>query len=265
MSEAFDRLVGIMTRLRGKEGCPWDREQNHDTLKPFLVEEAYEVIEAIDSGKADALREELGDLLFQVLFHAEIATEAGRFDIDDVLHTTSEKMTRRHPHVFLENNRCAPAPDSTEVLARWEDIKKKEARNKDRNSALDGVPKSLPPLLRAHQLQARAARVGFDWRSPEPVFSKVEEEFEELREALKEADPVKIEDELGDLLFSIVNLARFNKINPEDALRKTIRRFTERFQSIETLAKEQGKPIEALSLDEMNVYWEQAKDKERLD
>jgi len=274
MSKAFDDLVSIMARLRAEGGCPWDREQTHVSLKPFLIEEAYEVIEAIESGQAESLCEELGDVLFQVLFHAEIAKEEQRFDIEAVLRTSSEKMTRRHPHVFLEAEAKGEGLNSAEVLARWEDIKKKEPRNQERQSALDGVPRSLPPLLRAHQIQARASRVGFDWTSPEPVFSKIEEELQELREALSEANATtpengastrKIENEIGDLLFSIVNFARFKKINPEDALRKTIHRFTERFQSIERQAKEKGTSIESFSLEEMNVIWEHAKAEEQIE
>lgn len=262
MSKGFDRLVSVMSRLRGKGGCPWDREQTHRSLKPFLIEEAYEVIDAIDSEKDEALCEELGDLLFQVLFHSEIAKEEGRFDIESVLKATTEKMTSRHPHVFSDDEKNSQANDSKTVLAKWEELKKKEPRNRNRQSVLDGIPKSLPPLLRAHQIQARASRVGFDWKQSEPVFEKVEEELKELREAVEENDPKKIENELGDLLFSIVNYARFMKINPEDAMRKTIKKFTTRFQKIELEAKKEGKAIESLSLDEMNALWDWAKSNE---
>lgn len=262
MSQGFDQLVSVMTRLRGDGGCPWDKQQSHTSLKPFLIEEAYEVIEAIESGKAEPLCEELGDLLFQVLFHAEIAKEKGHFDIESVLRVTTEKMTHRHPHVFDEKEKNGHPMDSKAVLAKWEEIKKKENRHRDRQSALDGVPKSLPPLLRAQQLQARAARVGFDWKHSEPVFAKIEEELQELQHAIKLKDTEEIENELGDLLFSIVNFARFMKINPEDAMRGTIKRFTERFQKIELKAKEQGKEIESLSLDEMNHLWDWAKSNE---
>lgn len=262
MSQGFDRLVSVMTRLRGEGGCPWDRQQDHRSLKPFLIEEAYEVIDAIESGKTASLREELGDLLFQVLFHAEIAKEKGHFDIESVLEVTTEKMTHRHPHVFSEKKSGAEPMDSKAVLSQWEEIKKKENRNRERQSALDGVPKSLPPLLRAHQLQARAARVGFDWEHSEPVFEKIEEELMELRVAIEKKESEGIENELGDLLFSIVNFARFMNINPEDAMRGTIKRFTKRFEKIESKAKERGKEIESLSLDEMNSLWDWAKSNE---
>ncbi|MFQ5598181.1 MAG: nucleoside triphosphate pyrophosphohydrolase [Nitrospiria bacterium] len=259
MSPSFDRLLRVMSRLRGEGGCPWDREQTHVSLKPYLVEETYEVIEAIESGCAEPLCEELGDLLFQVVFHAEIAKEAGRFDMDSILKACIEKMTHRHPHVFSEKEANTHPADSEAVLERWEEIKKKESRNRHRESALDGVPKSLPSLLRAYQLQARTARVGFDWQHPEPVLDKIDEEFEELREAMANKDPNQIENELGDLLFSIVNLARHMKINPEDAMRGTINRFTERFSKLEKKAKEDETDISSLSLDEMNLLWDWAK------
>ncbi len=288
MSEAFDHLVAVMERLRGEGGCPWDREQTPETLKPFLIEEAYEVLEAIESGRAEPLCEELGDLLFQVLFHSQIAKERKEFDIEAVLKTTTEKMTRRHPHVFSpegeagalkitpsaknydpqevvggrNGNHGAPLESKT-VLARWEEMKKKEARNRARKSALDGVPKSLPALLRAHQIQARAARVGFDWKTPGPVFAKIEEELHELKEAVAEGTASRVEDEMGDLLFSIVNVARFLKVNPEDALRKTIQRFADRFQHMESEADEKATPLGSLSLEEMDRLWESAKSAER--
>jgi len=263
MSKEFDALVEVMNRLRSEDGCPWDREQNHSSLKPYLVEEAYEVIEAIDSEKPEALCEELGDLLFQVLFHSQIAKERDAFDIESVLKTVKQKMTRRHPHVFAKENGQKEPLQSQSVLAQWEEIKRNEPGNRDRQSALDGIPKSLPPLLRANQLQARAARVGFDWKSPEPVFEKIEEELQELREAIKKNEKAEIESELGDLLFSIVNYARFVKINPEDAMRGSIKRFTERFQKVEATAKQNGGNLSALSLDEMDVLWEAAKSEEQ--
>lgn len=259
MSDHFNDLVALMTRLRGKEGCPWDREQTHDSLKPFLIEEAYEVLDAIESRKAESLCEELGDLLFQVLFHAEIAKEKGLFDMDAVLRTTTDKMTRRHPHVFSENKRNLSSPDSKEVLGRWEEMKKKEARNRHRKSALEGVPKSLPALLRAHQLQSRAARIGFDWENAESVFEKVEEELRELQEAVASEAKERIESELGDLLFSIVNYARFLKVNSEDAMRGAIERFSHRFQVMEQKAVENGARLASLSPDEMEHLWEWAK------
>ncbi|MFQ5780194.1 MAG: nucleoside triphosphate pyrophosphohydrolase, partial [Nitrospiria bacterium] len=243
-------------------GCPWDREQTAESLKPFLIEEAYEVLEAIESGRAEPLCEELGDLLFQVLFHAEIAKEKNLFDIETVLKMTTEKMTRRHPHVFSPEGNDGVPLESKTVLAKWEEMKKREARNRERQSALDGVPKQLPALLRAHQVQARAARVGFDWKELEPVLKKVEEELQELRDAVADKETGAIECELGDLLFSIVNVARALKVNPEDALRGTIQRFTERFQKMESEAGKSGGKLESLSLEAMDAMWDRAKSAE---
>ena len=268
MSDPFDHLVLIMTRLRGEGGCPWDREQTHVSLKPYLIEEAYEVLEAIESGEAIPLCEELGDLLFQILFHAQIAREKNLFDVEDVLKAVAEKMVRRHPHVFsqetnrLENTESEekkPVLDRKAVLERWEAMKRKEPGNRARESVLAGVPRSLPSLLRAYQVQSRAARVGFDWKEIGSVFQKVEEEFGELQEAVHDDVPERIESELGDLLFTLVNYARFLKVNPEDAMRGAIERFTGRFQKIELDVKEKGVALESLSLDEMNDLWEKAK------
>lgn len=259
MSEAFDRLVAVMERLRGPGGCPWDREQTPESLKPYLIEEAYEVVEAIEAGKAEPLCEELGDLLFQVLFHAQIANEKKDFDIEAVLNMTVDKMTRRHPHVFSHDASQTGPLESKTVLARWEEMKKGEARNRSRKSALDGVPKQLPALLRAHQVQARAARVGFDWKSVEPVLDKVREEVDELRLEIDRAAPARIEEEFGDLLFSLVNFSRFLKVNPEEALRHAIDRFSDRFQKMESEAEKSGSELKSLSLEEMDALWEQAK------
>jgi len=262
MSDRFGRLVEIMSRLREEGGCPWDREQTRDSLKPFLIEEAYEVLEAIDRGPSEELKEELGDVLFQVLFHSKIANEHGEFDIEGVLETTIEKMIRRHPHVFQEGGQTQRLT-AKEVLDRWEKTKRSEARNLKRDSALDGVPKSLPALLLAQQLQARAARVGFDWSETEAVRKKVLEEWEELCAEIREGDnPERLEAEFGDLLFSLVNYARHLGIQPEEALRKTTRRFVERFSKMEKKASEDGKRIEELSLEQMDRYWEGAKKEE---
>jgi len=258
MSDRFEALVSLVARLRGEGGCPWDREQTQDSLKPFLIEEAYEVLEAIASGEADALCEELGDLLFQVLFHAEIAKEKGLFDIQAVLQAITEKMIRRHPHVFAEQG-DGPPPDSREVLGRWEEMKRKEPRNLQRKSALDGVPKALPALLRAGQIQSRAARVGFDWPGIEPVLQKVEEELQELQEAVDSQKRAAIERELGDVLFSLVNYARFLEVDAEAAMQGAIRRFSGRFQMMEAQASEKGPGLSALSMNEMEALWEWAK------
>ncbi|MBM4139310.1 MAG: nucleoside triphosphate pyrophosphohydrolase [Nitrospira sp.] len=274
MSERFTKLVEIMAMLRAQNGCPWDRKQTHDSLKPYLLEETYEVLETIDQGDQTKLREELGDVLLQVIFHSQIAAENGTFTVDDVLDTLTEKLIRRHPHVFGTDSGASPLANSEQVLRQWEVVKQTE-RNAAGNtqSALDGVPKTLPALLRAYQTQARAARVGFDWpysaAGLEQIFGKVMEEVDELKKALAQASvegspkqPDKqtdIEAELGDILFSLVNLARFVKVNPEEALRRSTNRFIERFHLVEAQATEQGRSLTDLTLDEMDLLWEEAK------
>ncbi len=256
MSKKFDEIVRIMARLRGPEGCPWDKEQTRESLKPFLVEETYEVLEAIDEASPPKIKEELGDLLFQVVFHSRIAEERGEFDIEEVLENISSKMIRRHPHVFGEKS----LKTSDEVLADWELIKKKEKGNAERKSILEGVPKELPALIRAHRLQERAARVGFDWRKAEDVVGKLDEEMREFKETLEGRDPARMEDELGDIFFVLVNISRFIGVNPEDALRKTISKFIARFQFIEEAAKNMGRELSDMSLDEMDALWDKAKE-----
>jgi len=255
----FEKLVKIMDRLREPGGCPWDREQSHESLKPHLIEEAYEVIEAIDSGKPEFLREELGDLLFQVVFHARLTKEKGTFNVDDVINGISKKMVDRHPHVFGDGD----VKDAKHALTQWEEIKKTEEKNKHRESVLDGIPKTLPALLRAQRIQGRAARVGFDWEHKDQVFEKVEEEMDELRTAFQKGDVKEVEHELGDLLFTLVNLSRFLKINPEDALQKTIRKFMDRFQQIEKEVEKQGRDWKDVSLKEMDELWDRAKEREQ--
>lgn len=258
MSDRFDRLVNIMAQLRGEGGCPWDKEQTRETLKPFLIEEAYELLEAIDNGKEESLKEELGDLLFQVLFHSKIAKENKEFDIENVLQTCIEKMTSRHPHVF-EKAKTQSDLTAKEVLAQWEKTKQKEGRNKKRTSSLDGIPKPLPALLRAQQIQFRAARVGFDWTNIDPVREKVSEEWGELADEVEKGDTKRIEEEFGDLLFALVNYARHLTIQPEEALRKAIDRFYERFSKMERRASQDGKRLSELSLDSMDLLWEESK------
>ncbi|MBI5406283.1 MAG: nucleoside triphosphate pyrophosphohydrolase [Nitrospirae bacterium] len=262
MSKNFDRLVEIMERLRGEQGCPWDRKQTRDSLKPYLIEEAYEVLEALEEKDPVKLpvklKGELGDLLYQILFHAQISKEAGEFDIEDILTAGSEKMVRRHPHVFGDKK----AEDADEVLRQWEAIKKIE-KGEERKSILEGVPPHLPALLRAHQLQARAARVGFDWEHADQVFSKVIEEMKEFEEAFRAKDRRGMEDELGDLLFALVNIGRFIEVNPEDALRKSISRFISRFRHIEEEIAREGKEWADVSLEEMEMLWQEAKEIER--
>jgi len=255
-------LVELMAVLRGDGGCPWDREQTHLSLKPYAVEETYEVLEAIDSGSREKLCEELGDLLLQVVFHAQLAAEAGSFTMDDVIEGVCAKLIRRHPHVFGGVKVAGVAG----VLDNWERIKKEEAKD-ERPSALDGVPQDLPGLLKAEKLQAKAAKVGFDWGNLEGPLAKVKEEIAEFEEVLG-TNPVphrgeaawdKLEDEFGDILFSLVNLGRFLDINPEMALRRTITKFINRFRFIESEAKNQGKKLTEMSLAEMDCLWDQAK------
>lgn len=254
--ELFERLVGIMARLRGEGGCPWDREQTRESLRPFVLEEAYEVLEALDEENVEKLKEELGDLLLQVVFHAQVASERGEFTIAEVLTIIADKLVRRHPHVFGE----ATASTAKEVLHNWERLKRNERREKaGKASALEGVPKELPALLRAHRLQDKTSRVGFDWKETGEVFTKVEEELAELKAAARTANPQRIEEELGDLLFALVNLSRFLQVNPEDALRKAIARFIARFHYMEEAMAERGKDLAEASLEEMDALWEEAK------
>lgn len=249
----FDELVNIMRRLRGDDGCPWDREQDHKSIRPYLVEETYEVIEAIDEENYEKIKEELGDLLLQIVFHAQMAEEKNRFNIDDVINHIVKKIKARHPHVF----KSTKVKDSKEVLKNWEQIKMTEGRS----SVLDGVPRELPALLKATRIQEKAARVGFDWDEIDSVFAKVEEELAEFRAAYKEKDKEKIEDELGDMFFALVNLSRFLDANPEDALRGTIDKFVKRFRYIERKLEERGLKPSEVTLEEMDKIWEEAKGK----
>ncbi|HEY3308957.1 MAG TPA: nucleoside triphosphate pyrophosphohydrolase [Desulfuromonadaceae bacterium] len=251
---SFDELLTIMRRLRGPGGCPWDAEQTHESLKRYLVEETYEVIEAIDNRSPDSLKEELGDLLLQPVFHAVIAEEIGTFNMADVITTLCEKLIRRHPHVFGD----LEIKDSQAQVENWENIKKVEKQN-ERRSALSGVPPHLPALLKAQKITEKAARVGFDWEHVDQVNAKVIEELHEFEEAMATGDNERMEAELGDLLFAIVNLGRFLKIEPEEALRKTITRFEKRFQYVEDGLHSQGKLMKETSLEEMDALWEEAK------
>lgn len=255
MDNTFSQLVKLMAQLRGPAGCPWDREQTPESLKPFLIEECYEVLDALDEGSPDKVRDELGDLLFQIIFHARIAEEKGAFTITDVISAIVEKMTRRHPHVFGEEK----VSTSGEVLVNWEEIKKKEKAHQERTSILDGVPQSLPALLRAHGIQKRAARVGFDWNELDEALPKLDEEIAEFKESLKSKDASGIEEELGDIFFMLVNISRFLEINPEDALRKTISKFIHRFRYIEEHAAEAGRSMNDMTLDEMEMLWQESK------
>jgi tetrapyrrole methylase family protein / MazG family protein len=274
MSTHFTKVVEVMATLRAQNGCPWDRKQTHESLKPYLLEETYEVLETIDQGDQAKLREELGDVLLQVIFHSQIAAEAGTFTVEDVLDTLAEKLVRRHPHVFGNGDQTGTLTNSEQVLTQWEDIKRAEREAAGgTQSALDGVPKTLPALLKAYQTQARAARVGFDWphnaAGLEQIFGKVAEEVGELKEALAQAESgsgpnqpgrqTNIEAELGDILFSLVNLARFVKVNPEEALRRSTNRFIDRFHQVETQAAEKGTSLTDMTLAEMDQLWDEAK------
>ena len=250
----FDGLIAIMKRLRGPGGCPWDAEQTHQSLTRYLLEETYEVIEAIESDSPDHLREELGDLLLQPVFHAAIAEEAGTFTINDIIQTLCEKLVRRHPHVFGDMQ----ISDSAAQIENWEQIKKEE-KKADRSSALAGVPPHLPALLKAQKITEKAARVGFDWEHVDQVMAKVMEELHEFEDAMAAGDNQSMEAELGDLLFAIVNLGRFLAINPEEALRKTISRFQVRFQHVEDSLHARGMQMNTTSLAEMDLLWEEAK------
>ncbi len=288
MSERFDRVVEIMARLRGDGGCPWDRKQTRETLKPYLVEEAYEVLDTIEKQDEAKLQEELGDVLLQILFHAQIGRERKTFTIEDVLETLAEKLIRRHPHVFGEikavgtgGASAGPPPakiSAEEVVHRWEEIKRQEkagqSDNGEAGSALEGVPKSLPALLRAYQLQVRAARVGFDWPHDETgytqVVGKIHEELREVADARAEVAETatekarrRLEDEVGDLLFALVNLARLVKVNPEEALRGAANRFAERFVYMEEAARRSGRALSEMTLAEMDRLWDEAKASEQ--
>jgi tetrapyrrole methylase family protein/MazG family protein len=253
----LEELIKIMAALRGEKGCPWDREQTMESLKPFIVEEAYEVLEAIDEKNPEAVKEELGDLLFQIVFQCQIAKEKGEFGMAEVIEKIGRKMVLRHPHVFGD----ADYRTSAEVLVHWEAQKKREG--KQRESLLEGVPSTMPSLLRAHRLQDRASRVGFDWDKIEDVMKKLDEEISEFKEALEKKEEVGIEEELGDLLFMLVNISRFVGVNPEDALRKTISKFISRFRYIEMAAADAGRKLSEMTLSEMDALWDEAKKKKK--
>ena len=259
VSPDLDRLLQIMARLRDpRAGCPWDVAQSFKTIAPYTIEEAYEVAEACETGDAAALKDELGDLLLQVVFHARMAEEGGAFAFNDVARAIADKMVRRHPHVFAD---AKIANAAAQTLA-WEEQKAAERRAQGANSALDGVGLGLPALTRAAKLQRRAARVGFDWPDVAPIFAKIEEEIAELRAAQSEGAE-RIEDELGDLLFAVVNLARRLETDPEQALRRACRKFERRFHHVEERLAAAGKAPGAATLDEMEAHWQCAKAEER--
>jgi len=253
--DPFRRLVQIMAALRAPDGCPWDREQTHQTLKQYMIEEAHEACDAIDRGEDAEIAEELGDVALQVVFHAQLAAEAGRFAIDDVMESICAKLIRRHPHVFGEQQ----AENASEVLRNWEQIKKSEKSGKEGRSVLEGVPKTLPALQRSQRIQEKASRIGFDWNSAREAFPKVEEELGELREAIESEDPALVSEEMGDLLFALVNYARLTGLRSEELLHKAVDKFESRFRAMERAVTDSGRDISAMTLEEMDAVWDQVK------
>jgi tetrapyrrole methylase family protein/MazG family protein len=266
--EWFERLVALQARLRAPNGCPWDREQTHATLRTYLIEEAYEVLDAMNSGDDAKFANEMGDLLLQVVFHSQIATEEKRFTVADVIREVHEKMVRRHPHVFGEKR----AKDAAEVLRNWEQIKAEERqgareregsgaskKEEERKSLLDGVPRGLPATMEGLQLTRKASRAGFDWDNARGVFEKLSEETDELRCASEGSDALKVEEEMGDLLFAVVNLARFLQVDPEIALKNANAKFSRRFREMERLAAENGQAFAEVPRADKEKLWEVAK------
>jgi tetrapyrrole methylase family protein/MazG family protein len=255
-AERFEKLLNVMAELRSEHGCPWDKEQTHDSLKPCLLEETYELLDAIDEGDPKKLREELGDVLLQVIFHSQIATETGRFTVADVVAQLTDKLVRRHPYVFAGE----PLPEDTAaVLKQRLQIKAGEKKKGESASALGSVPRAMPALARAQSISRRAAHLGFEWPHIAQVWEKVEEEMRELREAAASGDKTHTGEELGDLLFTLVNIARFLDLEAEDVLAQTVDRFTRRFQHIEKKLRQANKSFEESSIEEMDRHWEEAK------
>ncbi|MFV1974599.1 MAG: nucleoside triphosphate pyrophosphohydrolase [Candidatus Scalindua sp.] len=260
LSSNFKNLVEIMETLRSKDGCPWDNEQTHESLKSCLIEEVYEIVDAVDSKDSEQLKEELADLFFLIIFYCKIADDSNTFDINNVLEACLEKMTRRHPHVFGDKL----AKDASEALDQWNEIKKKEkeAKQNSKNSnksIVDNVPNHMPALQKAQKVQKKVARVGFDWEVIEDVIAKVHEELEEVKEAINNKEQEPIAEEIGDLLFAVVNLSRFLKLDSEDLLRKSISKFTGRFKKVEMRVAALGKKIEECSLGELDGIWNEIK------
>jgi tetrapyrrole methylase family protein/MazG family protein len=249
MDSPVDRLKNIVAKLRSPEGCPWDREQTHQSLKPHLIEECYELIDAIDAGDDKEMQEELGDLLLQVVLHSQMASEESRFGLDDVATVIADKLVNRHPHVFGETR----LPDSAAVLKQWEVIKR--AEKQERHSALDGVPKALPALASAQKVQAKAARVGFDWNEADGALAKVREELREVESASED----RLQEEIGDLLFAVVNFARKRELDAEQLLNQATTKFRTRFHAMERLAEARGLQLDSLTLPEMDLLWDETK------
>ena len=259
MTTPINQVLDIMRRLRDPQGgCPWDREQTLPSLKPFVIEECYELIDAIDSGDPAKHREELGDMLLQVVFQVQLRQEAGEFTFDDICTTLAEKLIRRHPHVFGD----VTVTGSKDVLTKWEAIKSKEKKD-GRRSVVDGVPRHLPALMKAHQVQSRAARVGFDWSAVHDVVAKVDEELAEVKEALKTGNRDAVAEEIGDLLFAVVNLSRFQKLQAEELLAGTVDKFARRFQAVEARVHAAGKTMADCTLAELDTHWNAVKADEK--
>ncbi|MCD6486719.1 MAG: nucleoside triphosphate pyrophosphohydrolase [Syntrophobacterales bacterium] len=257
---SFSRITKIIDRLRAPDGCLWDQQQKKEDVGRYLMEEAYEVIDAIDDGSPDALKEELGDVLFQILFLATLSDEKGEFDISDVVDIVSEKMIRRHPHVFGDTK----VRDVEEILSNWKEIKNREGKKEIKDeSLLRGIPRSMPPLMAAHKVTGRASREGFDWKDTDGVMEKIDEEMKELREAVSGGKKDRIENEIGDMFLSLVNLCRFTGTDPENALKFSLRKFAERFSFIEEGLRKKGKSPRDASLKEMDNLWNKAKEIEK--
>ena len=250
----LEDLIELMATLRSEHGCPWDRKQTKNSITPYIIEGTYEVVEAVDDRNPEKIKEELGDLLFQIVFYAQLLTEEDNIDLYDIMETIHTKMIRRHPHVFGK----IKVKNAEEVLVNWEQIKQEEKKT-ERSSILDGVPKELPSLLRAHRIQSKASHVGFEWDNFHQILEKLDEEFSELRQAYKHGNIEEIEDEFGDVLFVLVSISRFLNVNPDDALRKAITKFTKRFNHIEQQMKEMNKDWKNLSPEEMDTLWETSK------
>ena len=255
----YEALKQVIRRLRSPEGCPWDREQTHDSLKRYLIEETYETLEAIDTGNPEKIRDELGDVLLQVLLHSEIASEQGQFNMDDVVHGVAAKMIARHRHVFGD----AQAATAEEVVTLWERVKKEEKGQKTHTQNLRDVPPHLPALMRGYKVQHKAAKAGFDWEHIDGAWAKVREEMAELEAAAAAGDRLHMEEELGDLLFAVVNVSRFMDVQPELALTGTIEKFIRRFAAVEEMAGAAGGQLEEMTLAQMDALWDQVKEKER--
>lgn len=253
-----EQVRDIMRKLRAPDGgCPWDREQTLESLKPFLIEECYELIDAIDSADASKHREELGDMLLQIIFQTQLREEKGEFTFEDICNTLAEKLIRRHPHVFAD----VQVTGAKDVLTKWEEIKNKEKKG-GRRSVVEGVPNHLPALMKAHQVQSRAARVGFDWTAIHDVIAKVEEELAETKAAIAAGDREAVAEEIGDLLFAVVNLSRFQKLHAEELLAATVRKFARRFQAVEAKVHARGRQMTECSLAELDACWNEAKAEE---